>query len=92
MKSPIRPLHDNLVIDRCESRKITAGGIYIPQEHRGTPDEGTVLAIGPEAKGGIQVGDRVTFKGYLGTEMEEDGNTFLILSEADALVCIQQEA
>jgi len=89
----IRPLHDRVVIRRMEEERTTAGGIVIPDSATEKPIQGEVMAVG---KGKIldngdvrpldvQVGDRVLFGKYSGTEVKIEGDDFLVMREEDIM-------
>jgi chaperonin GroES len=89
----IRPLHDRVVIRRMEEERTTAGGIVIPASATEKPIQGEVMAVG---KGKIldngdvrpldvQVGDRVLFGKYSGTEVKIEGDDFLVMREEDIM-------
>jgi chaperonin GroES len=89
----VRPLHDRLLVQRNDSATQTAGGLYLPETAKEKPVEGTVLAVGDgrlteEGKTlplQVQVGDRIIFGKYSGTEIKLDGEERLILREDDVL-------
>ena len=89
----VRPLHDRLLVQRNDSATQTAGGLYLPETAKEKPVEGTVLAVGEgrlteEGKTlplQVQVGDRIIFGKYSGTEIKLDGEERLILREDDVL-------
>ena len=84
-----KPLRDRLLVKRVESENKTRGGILIPDTAQEKPQEGKVVAAG---KGRItddgklqpmevQVGDRVLFAKYAGSEVRIDGEEHVILRE-----------
>ena len=93
-KLKIRPLEDRVVVEPFEAEEKTAGGIVLPDTAREKPLRGKVIAVGPgrllEKTGervpvGVKVGDRVVYGKYSGTEIEIDGEEFVILRESDIL-------
>jgi len=88
-----RPLHDRVVVRRVESEEKTAGGIIIPDTAKEKPQEGEVLAVGPGARDengqvrplDVQVGNRVLFGKWSGTEVKIDGQDVLIMKESDIM-------
>ncbi len=89
----IRPLGDRVIVRRVEEETKTAGGIYIPDSATEKPSEGEVLAVG---KGritdhgdlipmNVNVGDKVVFGKYAGSEVKIDSETYLIMEEKDIL-------
>ena len=88
-----RPLHDRVLIKRVEQEAITAGGIMIPDTARDKPAEGDVLAVGPGIRGedgmvrplDVNVGDRVLFGKWSGTEIRLEGEELMIMTESDII-------
>ncbi|MCP1845106.1 chaperonin GroES [Bradyrhizobium sp. USDA 4524] len=88
-----RPLHDRVVVKRIEAGQKTAGGIIIPDTAKEKPSQGEVIAVGPGGRDesgklipiDIQVGDRVLFGKWSGTEVKVDGQELLILKESDIM-------
>ncbi len=94
----IRPLGDRVVIKPAEREEKTKGGIYLPDTAtKERPQEGEVLAVGEGRRDdsgklvpmNVQVGDRVLFAKYSGTEFKIDDVEYLILAEKDILGIIQ---
>lgn len=89
----VRPLFDRVLIKRNEEPTRSKGGLFLPETSKEKPSEGTVLAIGAgkSADDGkitpltVQVGDRVAFGKYSGTEIKVDGEDRIILREDDIL-------
>jgi chaperonin GroES len=88
-----RPLHDRVLVRRVEAEEKTAGGIIIPDSAKEKPAEGEIVAIGSgtRAENGtitpldVQVGDRVLFGKWSGTEVKVGGEDLLIMKESDIL-------
>jgi chaperonin GroES len=95
-----RPLHDRLVVRRIEAEEKTAGGIIIPDTAKEKPQQGEVIAVGPGARDengkvnplDVQVGDRVLFGKWSGTEVRIDGQDLLIMKESDVMGVIEHAA
>lgn len=77
----IRPLGKNIVVRRLPAKEME-GSIYIPDNAKEKPAEGTVLAAGFEVKD-IAVGDNVIFAKYSGTEFVEDNEILVLLTQDD---------
>jgi len=93
-KLKIRPLEDRVVVEPFEAEQRTAGGIVLPDSAREKPQQGKVIAVGPgkllEKSGergqmSLKVGDQVFYGKYSGTEIEIDGEEYVILRESDVL-------
>ncbi len=88
-----RPLHDRVVVRRLEEEEKTAGGIIIPDTAKEKPMQGEIIAVGPGARNDkgelvaldVQVGDRVLFGKWSGTEVKIDGEELLIMKESDIM-------
>jgi len=88
-----RPLHDRVVVKRIDAEEKTAGGIIIPDTAKEKPSQGEVIAVGPGARDesgklvplDVQVGDRVLFGKWSGTEVKIDGQELLIMKESDIM-------
>ena len=88
-----RPLHDRVVVKRIEADEKTAGGIIIPDTAKEKPQQGEVIAVGPGGRDeagklipiDVQVGDRVLFGKWSGTEVKIDGDEYLIMKESDIM-------
>ena len=96
MSVSIKPLEDRIVIKSLEAEQTTASGLVIPDTAKEKPQEGEVLAVGPgriDDKGNrvpldVQVGDRVIYSKYGGTEVKYGGEELLILSARDVLAIV----
>jgi chaperonin GroES len=92
----IKPLEDRLVIKVVEAEQTTASGLVIPDTAKEKPQEGEVLAVGPgriDDNGNrvpldVNVGDKIIFSKYGGTEVKYGGDELLILSARDVLAVI----
>lgn len=89
----IKPINDRILVLRVESEKKTAGGILIPDTAKEKPQEGKVVAVGPGKVGDdgkrtppeVEVGDRILFSKYAGTEIKIDGVEHVFMREDDIL-------
>ena len=80
-----RPLHDRVVVKRIEAEEKSTGGIIIPDTAKEKPQQGEVIAVGPGGRDeagklipiDVQVGDRVLFGMWSGTEAKLDGDAVL---------------
>ena len=88
-----RPLHDRVVVRRVDAEEKTAGGIIIPDTAKEKPQQGEVITVGPGARDesgkvqplDVQVGDRVLFGKWSGTEVKIGGEDLLIMKESDIM-------
>ncbi|MET4121775.1 chaperonin GroES [Bradyrhizobium sp. JR1.5] len=88
-----RPLHDRVVVKRIDAEEKTASGIIIPDTVKEKPSQGEVIAVGPGGRDengklipiDVQVGDRVLFGKWSGTEVKIDTQELLIMKESDIM-------
>lgn len=86
MNVSIKPLADRVLVEPAEAEQKTAGGIIIPDTAKEKPQKGVVVAVGPGKKDEpmtVKVGDVVLYGKYAGTELQLEGNTYLIMKESD---------
>lgn len=90
-KLKIRPLADRVVVEPAKAEEKTSSGIIIPDTAKEKPNQGTAVAVSEgdeDNKLTVKVGDTILYGKYAGTEIEIDGNDYLIMSEKDILAVI----
>ncbi len=88
----IQPLADRVLIKPAPAEEKTAGGIIIPDTAKEKPLQGQVLAAGNGTKDEemiLKSGDIVLYGKYAGTEVELDGEKYLIMRQSDVLAIIK---
>src|SRR5438876_8635968 len=93
----IRPLGDRVVVKPSDRETVTKSGIVLPDTAKEKPQEGEILAVGPgkvldngkRTTPEVQVGQRVLFAKYAGTEVKMDSEEYLILRESDILGIVE---
>ena len=96
-KLKLKPLGGRVIVEPIEQEEMTAGGIILPETAKEKPQEGKILAAGPGERDEdgeripmeVQVGDKVLYAKYSGTEVRLDGKKLLILRESDILAVIE---
>src|SRR6266545_3119505 len=89
----IRPLYDRIVVKRLEEKEQMQGGLYIPDTAKEKPQEGEVVAVGKgkRLEDGkvipldVQVGDRILFGKYSGSDIKLEQEELLIMREDEVL-------
>ncbi len=98
MALKLRPLADRVVIKPVEREEVTKSGIVLPDTAKEKPQEGIIEAVGKgrynertgeRIKLDVEVGDRVMYAKYAGSEVKIDEVDYLILSEKDILAVVQ---
>ena len=90
-KVNITPLHDRVVVKPAAAEEKTSGGIIIPDTAKEKPQRGEVVAAGPGKKDEpvtVKAGDTVLYGKYSGTEINVEGQDFLIMRESDILAIV----
>jgi len=89
----LKPLSDRVIVRQSEAEEKTASGIVLPDTAKEKPTKGKVIAVGPgktDDNGvrhplNVKAGDTVVYGKYSGTDVEVDGQKFVILRESDLL-------
>lgn len=80
-----------MLIKAAPAEEKTAGGIIIPDTAKEKPLQGEVLAVGNGTKDEemvLKAGDTVLYGKYAGTEVELDGEKYLIMRQSDVLAVL----
>ena len=91
------PLFDRVVLKKMVEEETTASGIVLPgQGDKEKPGQGEIIAVGPggvvdgkEVKMQVKEKDKVIYSKYSGTEVEIDGETYLVVKQNDILAIIE---
>jgi chaperonin GroES len=84
----LKPLADRVLIQPTPAEETTLSGIIIPDSAKEKPLKGTVVAAGNGSKDEemiLKEGDKVLYGKYAGTEIELDGEKYLIMRQTDVL-------
>ncbi len=81
------PLGQRVLVQRVEEESTTPSGIIIPDNAKEKPLTAEVKAISKEVEedGEIKVGDKVVFAKYSGTDINLEGEEYLVLNTDDIL-------
>ena len=90
------PLGDRVVIKQLVAEETTKSGIVIPGQNKEKPQQAEVVAVGPggmvagkEVTMLVAVGDTVIYSKYAGTEVEHDGEEYLVVKQNDILAIVK---
>ena len=94
----VRPLHDQIIVNRLAEGEQQIGGIIIPDSAKEKPQQGTVMAagLGRANKRGqrvplaVKAGDQILFGKYSGQEIKLAGKDYFIMKEDDVLAVIER--
>jgi chaperonin GroES len=94
----LKPLDDRIVIRQSDAEETTTGGIILPDSAQEKPQIGKVVAAGPgklldDGKRGqmsVKKKDEVFYAKYIGSDVEIDGEKYVILKESDVLGIVER--
>ncbi|MBD1824551.1 co-chaperone GroES [Cyanobacteria bacterium FACHB-DQ100] len=94
--STVTPLGDRVFVKVSEAEEKTAGGIILPDNAKEKPQVGEIVAVGNgklNEKGErqpmeVQVGNKVLYSKYAGTDIKLGGDDYVLLSEKDILAVV----
>ena len=92
----VKPLADRVVIKSLEVEETTKSGIVLPGSAKEKPQMAEVLAVGPggnvdgkEIVMSVEVGQKVIYSKYAGTECKLDGTEYIIVRQSDILAIVE---
>ena len=89
----VKPLADRVLIEPAPAETKTVGGIIIPDTAKEKPLKGTIVAVGNGTKDEemvLKAGDEVLYGKYSGTELEFEGEKYLMMRQSDVLAVIEK--
>ncbi len=94
----LRPLYDRVVIKQSEAEEKTSGGIILPDTAKEKPQIGKIIAVGSgklledgkRSEMNVKKNDEVIYARYIGSEVDVDGEKFVVLRESDILGIIEK--
>lgn len=89
----LKPLQDRVIVKQAQAEEKTKSGIILPDAAKEKPTKGKVIAVGAGKRDdngklhalNVKEGDMVYYGKYSGTDVEVNGEKFVILREADIL-------
>ena len=91
------PLVDIIVLKHLVSEETTKSGIVLPGQAKEKPQEAEVIAVGPggnidgkEVVMQVNVGDKVIYSKYAGTDVELDKEEYIIVKQSDILAIVTE--
>lgn len=94
--STVKPLGDRVFVKVSASEEKTAGGIFLPDAAKEKPQVGEVVQVGPGKRNDdgsrqaidIEVGSKVLYSKYAGTDIKLGNEEYVLLSEKDILAIV----
>ena len=92
----VKPLGDRVVIKNVEAEETTKSGLILTSAAKEKPQMAEVLAVGPggmvdgkEITMQVEVGQKVIYSKYAGTEVKIDGEELIIVRQSDILAVVE---
>ena len=92
----LKPLADRVVIQSLETEEVVKGGIILPGSAQEKPQMAEVIAVGPggnvdgkEVTMYVNVGDKVIYSKYAGTEVKLDDKEYIVVRQNDILAVVE---
>lgn len=92
----LKPLSNRVIIKQVEAETTTKSGIILPGQAKEQPQIAEVVAVGPgKVQDGqqvpmtVEVGNKVIFPKYKGSEIKFDGIEYIIIEEDDLLAIVE---
>lgn len=82
------PRHDQIIVRPMEAASRTAGGLVLPDQARDKPQQGVVLAVGPDAEARLAEGDVVAYGKFAGIVFDDPAAPvpLLVMREVEAIL------
>jgi chaperonin GroES len=94
-KLNIKPLFDYVLLKPLEAEKVSAGGIYLPENVKEKPQVAEVMAIGPGTYDDgklipmlVKVGQKVLYKKWGGDEAKVGNEEWKLVRQTDILAIV----
>ena len=89
----VRPLADRIFVKVSEAEEKTAGGIVLPDTAKEKPQIGEIISLGSGKRNEdgsyqtmeVEVGDRILYAKYTGTDIKLGHEDYVLLREQDIL-------
>lgn len=87
----IRPIGERVLVKLVKMEEKTASGIILPGAgDKDKPNYGEVVALGKGDKiEGINVGDKIVYAKFAGTEIKDGDEKYLVLNIEDVLAVVE---
>lgn len=92
----LRPLFDKVVVKQVEEKEQSVGGIFLPTAAQEKQEVAVVVAVGEggiidgkEVKMVVNVGDKVLYSKYAGSQFKIDGEEVTVIKQSDILAIVE---
>jgi len=87
----LRPLGERLVLKKLQYEEKTASGILMPTAAKERPDYAEIIQISDmlKDKNIFQIGDKVIYSQYSGTNVKDGDDEYVVIKEEDVLAIVE---
>lgn len=92
----VKPLFDKVVVESIGTEEKTSSGFILPSASQEKQQMAVVVAVGPggiidgkEVTMQVNVGDKVLYSKYAGSEFKVDGKELTIIRQSDILAIVE---
>lgn len=92
----LKPLFDKVVVKKLEEKEQSVGGIFLPTAAQEKQEVAVVIAVGEggivdgkEIKMVVNIGDKVLYSKYAGSQFKIDGEEVTIVKQSDILAIVE---
>ena len=90
--TPVAGSKNRVIVKAAAAEEKTAGGIIIPDTAKEKPQRGVIIAVSPKDEDGnapvVKEGNIILYGKYAGTEIQIEGEDYLIMRESDILAIV----
>ena len=90
------PLGDKVVLKQLLAEETTKSGIVLPGQAKEKPQQAEVIAVGPggvvdgkEVTMQVNVGDKVIYSKYAGTEVKLGDDEYIVVKQNDIVAIVE---
>jgi len=92
----LKPLGDRVLLKVLKAEEKTAGGLFLPDTAKEKPQTGEIVAVGPGKVNDdgtrhaleVQVGEKVLYAKYSGTDVKLGTEEYVLIAEKDILAIL----
>lgn len=83
------PLQDRVVVKMTEIEETTKSGLILTGSAKEKPQCAEIVALGPDVKINVKIGDKVFTKKFAGVEVKVDKEELHIIGQSDILAILE---
>ena len=90
MSETLQPLGARVLVKITPEETTTKSGLVLPDTAKEKPQRGEVVAVGDDEEMiNVEIGDKVLFPKYTGTEFKIEDEDYLVIESGDLLAIVK---